>query len=364
MALLSLSLVVTIFGTRNPVAVGSLLAVLAAVAFGITTPIIQRLGEGAGALPIVTLLYAGSAGASFCFGARGSKNAREAPVRAAHLRRIIVVALLGAVCAPVALVWALQHTGAATASLLLNFEAVFTVLLGRLFYREHVGRRVAIAVAVMSAAGVCLALDGGSRSGRFDWGALGVLFATLAWALDNTVARPLAELNPAQVVRWKGALGASLSFIASLWFDQPFPKGTGALGLLVCGATGYGLSLRLYLLAQRRIGAGRTGSVFALAPFVGAAAAWTMGDRTAREATLVAAALFGVGIYLHLTELHQHPHSHEEIEHEHAHRHDDDHHDHLHEPRFDGEHSHPHRHDDWTHEHPHGPDAHHVHRHT
>ena len=39
-----------------------------------------------------------------------------------------------------------------------------------------------------------------------------------------------------------------------------------AVGLLVIGATGYGLSLRFYLLAQRAFGAARTGFVFAFAP--------------------------------------------------------------------------------------------------
>ena len=83
----------------------------------------------------------------------------------------------------------------------------------------------------------------------------------------------------------------------------------------VCGATGYGLSLRLYLLAQRQIGTARTGSIFAIAPFAGAAMAWAMGDHPDPLPTLGVAALFGVGIYLHLTELHAHSHTHDALEH-------------------------------------------------
>ena len=46
------------------------------------------------------------------------------------------------------------------------------------------------------------------------------------------------------------------------------------------GATGYGLSLRLYLLVLRAFGAACTGSVFAFAPVIGALLAIALGDRS------------------------------------------------------------------------------------
>jgi len=349
-------------GATSPLASGGLLAVLAAVSFGVSTPLIQAIGRGSGAFPTATLLYAGAAAASFGTGA-GSAKGHEAPVRGRDIGRLLVVALVGAVFAPVCLAWGLQRTSASGASLLLNFEAVFTVLLAWRLYHEPIAGRAGVALATMVAGGLCLFL-GGQPGGRMGWGAIAVILATLGWALDNTITRPLADLNPTQVVRWKAALGAAFGLATSLLLRETFPGTAAACGLLAIGATGYGLSLRLYLLAQRRIGAGRTGSIFALAPFVGAAAAWVMGDRTAGPATGAAAALFGLGVYLHLTERHEHTHTHQPLEHEHAHRHDDGHHDHRHVPQVDGEHSHPHRHDDRTHDHPHAPDAHHRHGHS
>ena len=58
-------------------------------------------------------------------------------------------ALFGAALAPASLAWGLQHASALSASLLLNLEAVFTLLLARRIYREPVGRRVALAIALM-----------------------------------------------------------------------------------------------------------------------------------------------------------------------------------------------------------------------
>jgi drug/metabolite transporter (DMT)-like permease len=346
--------------SMNPIRKGSALALLAALTFGVTAPLVQRFGRGSGPVPTAALLYLGAALATLG-PSRAGKN--EAPVGRAHLPRLLSVAILGAVMAPIALAWGLQHTSATSASLLLNFEAVFTVLLGWLFFREHVGRRVAFAVTLMVLAGTFLVVAGRPDAGDVGWGAIAIVLATLGWALDNSLTRPLADLDPTHVVRWKAGLGALLSFALSLALRQQLPEAIPAVALLVCGATGYGFSLRLYLLAQRQIGAGRTGSIFAIAPFAGAAAAWAMGDRAPALPTLGAAFLFGIGVYLHMTEKHGHLHTHEPVEHEHAHRHDDGHHDHAHDPPVAGEHSHPHRHEERTHAHPHAPDAHHQHRH-
>jgi drug/metabolite transporter (DMT)-like permease len=278
-----------------------------------------------------------------------------------------MVALFGAAVAPTLLAWGLQRVGATAGSLLLNLEAVFTVLLARVVYREAIGRRVTVAVTLMVAAGALLALAQ-SRLGALapGWSALGALAvagATLAWALDNTLTRPLSELDPVLVVAAKGALGATLTGSLALARHEPVPAIGRALVLLACGATGYGLSLRLYLLAQRRIGAARTASIFALAPFVGAALAWVLGARSAGALTAVSAGLFGIGVFLHLTERHGHSHLHEPVNHEHAHRHDDGHHGHHHDPPVVGEHTHAHRHEPIEHDHEHAPDIHHGHGH-
>jgi drug/metabolite transporter (DMT)-like permease len=344
----------------NPIRKGSALAVLAALTFGLTAPLVQRFGRGAGPVPTAALLYLGAALATL--GPRSGRG-REAPVGRRDLGRLVLVALLGALVAPTALAWGLQHTSATSASLLLNFEAVFTVLLGVMLFHEHIGGRVALAVALMVLGGAWLVVASRPETGGVGMGAIAVLVATLGWALDNALTRPLADRDPAQVVRYKAGLGAPLGLVLALALGQRFPEPASALALLLCGATGYGLSLRMYLLAQRAIGAGRTGSIFAVAPFAGAAAAWAMGSGAADAPTLGAAALFGVGVYLHLTEKHAHLHTHDAIEHEHAHRHDDGHHDHLHVPPFEGEHSHRHRHEERTHAHSHAPDVHHQHRH-
>jgi drug/metabolite transporter (DMT)-like permease len=353
--------------TVSPFVRGGALALVAACAFGVTTPLVQRFGAHVGPFATAALLYAGAAGASWLPVARqaGAKlRMRQAP-------RLALVALAGAVVAPACLAWGLQRTSAVAASLLLNLESVFTVVLARVVFREPFGRQTTLALASIVAGGAVLAVASshggdaaaGTQAGGAVLGALVVAAATLAWAIDNTLTRPLAEVEASSVVLAKGGLGALGATFLALIAGEPRPALGPSVALLACGATGYGASLRLYLGAQRALGAARTASIFAVAPFVGALAAVALGDRPPLVASLGAAALCGVGVALHLSERHAHLHSHPAATHEHLHRHDDAHHDHPHEPPVVGEHSHAHSHVAVTHEHEHAPDVHHSHDH-
>ncbi len=238
--------------------------------FGGSTPIIQQLGREVGPFTTAALLYAGAAVVGL-FSTRTAQH--EAGLVRADIGRLLAMAAFGAVLGPVALAWGLQRASATSASLLLTFEALFTAVLAFALYREAIDRRVAAAMALLTAGGIVLVLDQ-ARAGTSQLaGLLAVLIATLAWAFDNALSRRLADRDPGQVVFAKAVLGASATAILAVMFGERLPSPLAIVGLLVVGATGYGLSLRLYLLAQRAFGALRTGSVFAFAPFIGAALA-------------------------------------------------------------------------------------------
>lgn len=344
---------------KDPIAQGSWSAIAAAVLFGLTMPLLKHFGAGAGPFATATLLYGGAAlGAGV-----PRRRADEPAITTAQVPRIALVALFGAVLAPAALAWGLQRSGALAGSLLLNLEALFTVALAALIYSEPIGRRVVLACLLMLTAGGVLAFrtQNTGNSSAVGLGALAT--ATLVWALDNTLTRPLSDFDPRAVVFWKGALGATLSAGLAMIFRDSWPDSVALVVLVACGASGYGFSLRLYLRAQRLLGAARTGSLFALAPFAGAAVAFGLGDRGGAWLIALAAMLFAWGSYLHVTEEHHHRHRHEALEHTHAHSHDDGHHDHQHQPPVVGSHNHEHHHDASEHEHAHGADLHHKHTH-
>jgi drug/metabolite transporter (DMT)-like permease len=346
--------------SNAPAIRGGLLALMAAALFGISTPLVQRLGVDLGAFSTAALLYGGAALVG-AFSLRPKEQ--EARVRRSDTGRLLAMALFGAVIGPVALAWGLQRTSGASASLMLTLEALFTALLAWRLYGESMDRRVWLAMLLLLAGGMALVLDQGLTGGVQLTGLLVVMLATAAWGVDNTLSRALAERDPSQVVMLKAALGASLTTGLAWLSNEPLPSWTAALGLLAVGATGYGVSLRLYLLAQRAFGAARTGSVFAFAPFIGAAFAFALGDRSAGGWMVLGGLLMLCGVALHLAEIHGHEHVHEPMDHEHAHDHSDGHHNHSHNPTVIGTHSHLHHHEEVRHSHAHVPDAHHQHLH-
>lgn len=349
-------------GSLSPVLRGGLLALLAAALFGLSTPLVQLWGRGVGPFTTAGLLY-GGAGLVALF-LRRPKD-REAQLQRSDAGRLLAMALFGAVIGPVALVWGLQRTSGTSASLMLTLEALFTALLAWRLYSETVDRRVVLAMASLMAGGVVLAFDQSLQGTVQLLGLAAVMVATAAWGVDNTLSRGVADRDPGQVVLAKSGLGVIATFFLAVLFAEPLPTLLTAGVLLGIGATGYGLSLRFYLLAQRTFGAARTGSVFAFAPLMGAVGAFGLGERAVSALLVLGGMLMLAGVVLHLIESHDHAHAHEALEHEHAHAHDDGHHDHDHdhERKPQGTHSHLHKHAALVHRHPHVPDLHHGHKH-
>ncbi len=344
---------------------GIALAGLAALLFGVTAPLLKRASEGVGTFFAGSLVYLGAALAAGLIAALRSSGENTPSVPRGSRARIAAVALLGAVVAPALLVAGLRRTDGATASLLLALEAPFTIVLARALLREFVGSRVT-AAAVLITVGAAVLVGTSFTSAPTLLGVALIAAAALAWALDNLVSRALADLDPLHVVAAKGFLGAAMSSIVAIAAGDAPPPIAKALALLLLGAFGYGVSLRLYLRAQHIVGAARTASMFATAPFFGVAVAFVAGAPSPRlgPAFPLAAALVAAGVVLHLSERHEHPHHHDAVDHEHTHDHDDGHHDHVHDPMPRGPHSHRHTHAAMSHAHEHSEDLHHRHEHA
>ena len=169
----------------------------------------------------------------------------------------------------------------------------------------------------------------------------------------------------------KGLVAGLVNFSLALLLGQKLPQPEAAVGALLLGFIGYGLSLVFYVIALRDLGNARTSAYFATAPFLGALTSLLIFHEPITLPLTVAALLMGYGVYLHLSENHQHAHHHEFMVHEHEHVHDL-HHNHRHEvgeepiKGADGSeipHTHKHQHEDLIHSHQHYPDLHHRHKH-
>lgn len=343
-------------------------ALLAALLFGASTPLAKLLVGEVPPIALAGLLYAGSGIGLLAWlalrrlwGAAGP--AREAGLTLRDWPWLAGSILFGGIVAPILLMVGVSLIPAATASLLLNLEGVFTVTLAWFAFREHFDRRIAAGMALIMGGGVLLSWEGQAAL-TVPWGALAVAGACLGWAIDNNLTRKVSACDPVQIAAIKGLVAGTVNLsaahlVGAQWPGWLYVGGAGLVGLL-----GYGVSLVLFVLALRHLGAARATAYFSVAPFIGVLIAMGLLRETPGWFFWAAAALMGGGVWLHLTERHGHLHSHEELTHAHPHLHDE-HHRHEHDFSWNGSdpHTHEHTHGSQIHWHLHYPDLHHRHGH-
>jgi drug/metabolite transporter (DMT)-like permease len=343
--------------------VGIPLALLSAVLFGASTPFAKLLLGSVDPWMMAGLLYLGAGiGLAVVHVCRTALSLPriEAPLRRSDVPWLGMVILAGGVGGPLLLMFGLVRTDAASASLLLNLEGLATMAVAWLVFRENADRRLLLGAFAILAGAALLSWQGRAS---FNWGALLIAGACLCWGIDNNLTRKLSSADPVQIAMIKGIVAGTVNLVLAFVGGAVFPASGTLAAAAAIGFLGYGVSLVLFVLGLRHLGAARTGAYFSLAPFVGAVLAVVLGE-PASAPLLVAGCLMGLGLWLHLSERHEHDHAHEAVYHEHRHRHDE-HHQHEHGPDvLPGEpHSHWHRHAPIVHRHPHYPDLHHRHRH-
>ena len=344
----------------------ALYALLSAALFGVSTPAAKGLIGNIDPVVLAGLLYCG-AGLGIAILRRTGIAAAEAttnePLRRADLPWLAGAIAAGGIAGPILLMIGLARADAATTSLLLTLEGAATALMAWFIFHESFDRRIALGMLCLVAGAGVLSWSGIPTIHNLA-GPLAIVAACVMWGLDNNLTRKVSLADPLQIVELKGLIAGPTNVALGLWAGAKLPGGADIALAALVGFLGYGVSLALFIVALRHLGAARTGAYFSTAPFMGAAVAvLALGEPVTFQ--LVAAGLFmALGVWLHLTEHHEHEHGHEPMTHAHAHVHDE-HHQHAHRPEDPpGEpHTHLHTHVRLRHKHPHMPDMHHKHRH-
>jgi drug/metabolite transporter (DMT)-like permease len=341
-----------------PLALGS------AVLFGASTPLSKILLDTMDPQLLAGLLYLGAGfGLAVIHVARSAFSApnAEAPLRRADLPWLALAIVSGGIVGPVLLMLGLARTDAASGSLLLNLEGLATMSIAWLVFRENVDRRLLLGALAIVAGAVVLSWHGQHLS--LNTGAALIGAACIAWGIDNNVTRKLSAANPVTIAMTKGLAAGGVNIVIAVARGTTLPSPGIASIAAIIGFFAIGVSLVLFVLALRHLGAARTGAYFSLAPFIGALIAVVVLRDPVSFNLVAAALLMGFGLWMHLTERHTHVHDHEAMDHEHSHVHDA-HHQHDHDGPVSEPHSHWHHHAPMRHKHPHYPDLHHRHAHN
>lgn len=339
-------------------------AILAALLYGISSPVSKLLLVEIPPTLMAALLYLGAG-----VGMLGinliqvmmKQEKKEARMTAKELPYIFGMILLD-IAAPILLMIGLTLTTSSNASLLNNFEIVATTLIAMLIFKETIGKRMWIAIIFITLSSMLLSLQDVS-SLTFSIGSIFVILACIAWGFENNCTRMLSLKDPLQIVVVKG-FGSGIGSLI-IYFtinDLSFNLLYIALALLL-GFVAYGMSIYLYIMAQRDLGAARTSAFYATAPFIGVIISWIVLREPVTMTFMIALFIMLIGTYFAVSEDHKHSHVHVSEFHEHKHSHNDGHHNHYHDPTIVGEHSHAHTHEEMEHVHGHLPDLHHRHTH-
>lgn len=221
-----------------------LLALLAAGLYGVSIPLARLLLTGIPSALMASLLYFG-AGVGMMAVRLGERirgvHTTEPALTRRDLPYIIAMIVLD-IAAPILLMLALNRTSPASVSLLNNFEIVATTLVALAVFREAIGRRMWLAIALITASTLILSLeDIGSLS--FSSGSILVILACICWGFENNCTRMLSSRDPLQIVIVKGIGSGTGSLLIAIMLGQTAAQALPVLLALLLGFISYGLSI-------------------------------------------------------------------------------------------------------------------------
>ncbi|WP_051280379.1 DMT family transporter [Anaerovorax odorimutans] len=339
-------------------------AILAALLYGISSPVSKVLLVEIPPTLMAALLYLGAGigmlGVNL-YKVATKKEQLEARMTVKEMPFIVGMIVLD-MAAPIFLMLGLTMTTSSNASLLNNFEIVATSLIALFIFKETIGKRMWLAIILITISSMILSVSDFS-SLSFSFGSLFVLLACISWGFENNCTRMLSLKDPLQIVVIKGFGSGLGSLIISFALNESTYNWLYIVYTLLLGFVAYGLSIFLYIKAQRELGAARTSAYYAMAPFIGVVISWIFLNEPITTTFILALLIMLTGTYFAVSEDHNHRHVHLEEVHNHKHNHYDGHHNHTHDYEITGEHFHEHTHERIEHSHAHLPDLHHRHSH-
>ena len=208
-------------------------ALASAALFGASTPLAKLLVGEIAPLLLAGLLYLGSGLGLLAWFLLRKREQRATNLSRADLPWLAGAILAGGVMGPALLMYGLTRSDGATASLLLNLEAVFTAVIAWVVFRENVDRRIFAGMAAIIAGGVVLSWDEMPRAGGLA-GPLLIAAACLAWAIDNNLTRRVSGGDAVTIAGLKGLVAGSVNLTLALLQGASLPgPGLAAAGTIL-----------------------------------------------------------------------------------------------------------------------------------
>lgn len=281
----------------------ALCALLAAALYALNAPVSKLLLSHLPETMMAAFLYLGAGGGMWILQrlrSRSAGAAREEPLTRAELPYVLGMILLD-IAAPICLMLGLARTTAENAALLNNFEIVATACIALAVFHERISRRLWAAIGLVTLSSFLLSIEG-IGSFHFSTGSLLVLLACVCWGLENNCTRKLSHKDPGQIVVLKGVFSGLGSLAIALSLGQRVERPLWILPTLLLGFVAYGLSIFFYVYAQRTLGAAKTSTYYAAAPFIGVLLSLVMFRQLPGWSFFLAMGIMAAGAWLAATD--------------------------------------------------------------
>ena len=243
-------------------------AVSAAVLYALSTPVSKILMSEIPPSFLAGILYLGAGIGMIPISLIKRRAGSFRRIGRTDLPYIIGMVVLD-IAAPVFLMIALSKTYAANISLINNFEIVATSVIAFAIFKEKISAKLCLGIALITLSCLLLSFEGVESFSFSAYSAFAFL-ACIAWGFENNCTRKLSDCDPSKIVIIKGIGSGTGAILVSFALQEEISASFYVLIALVLGFVAYGLSVFLYVSAQRSLGAAKTSSYYAVAPFIGA----------------------------------------------------------------------------------------------
>lgn len=289
-------------------------AVLAAVFYAANVPVSKLLLRHIDETMMAALLYLGAGIGIGILSVFKTKESEKSEKLSRNDLPFVVGMVVLDIAAPILLMAGISRGSSANASLLGNFEIVATTLIALILFGEIVSRRLWFAIGLITVSSIMLGFEG-AESFRFSTGSVLVLAATSCWGLENNCTRKISKKSTFEIVIIKGIFSGLGALCISLIRHEGFPELKYVVASLFLGFIAYGLSIFLYVRAQRDLGAAKTSAYYAVAPFVGSFLSFVFLKEHLSWMYLAALLIMIAGSVLVVADtlIHNHVHAHQHV---------------------------------------------------
>ncbi len=252
-----------------------ILALTAAALYAINIPFSKLLLANIGPTALASLLYLGAglgmAVTSIATSYAKKKSSLSDPIRILFAKgnRIYTVGMVILdIAAPIFLMYGIKYANSSNVSLLNNLEIAATSLIALIIFKEKISKTLFCGIILVIISGGLLSYEG-AEGLSFSIDSLFVIAACICWGLENNCTKKLSHNDSNAIVITKGIFSGIGSLTLAIVSKESFPHIIYIIFALVLGYIAYGLSIKLYVMAQNVIGAAKTRAFYSVSPFLG-----------------------------------------------------------------------------------------------